>query len=323
MSRSNGRPHLRVLVIEDSIQDAELIQLELERSGYKIVLARVDTEAALRVAILDAVWDVILCDYGLPNYSAEDALEMIRDNLDDIPFILISGTDDEDVAVKMLKLGANDFIYKSNLRRLPLAVQREISAANARMAHRLEIEKSHLLVIEAWGRSLELRDVYTHNHTIRVTDLALRFARALRVSSASFRSIRFGALLHDVGKMGIPDAILLKRDALTQEERNIMQMHPAIAFELLAGDPFLRDAINIPYCHHEKWDGSGYPRGLIGADIPFEARLFSLADVYDALTTDRPYRKSWPEAKARAYIKEESGKSFDPDIVPKFLEVIS
>lgn len=310
-------------MIEDNIQDSELIQAELVRAGYKVVLARIDTEAALRVAISDSTWDIVLCDYGLPSYTAEKALELVRDSLDDIPFIVISGIDDDDIAVRMLKLGAHDFIYKNNLRRLPLAVQREISQANDRLAGRLAIEKSHLLVIEAWGRALELRDAYTRNHTIRVTDLTLRLARALRVSSSSFRAIRFGSLLHDIGKMGIPDAVLLKRDPLTPDERKIMEMHPGIAFELLSGDEFLKEAINIPYCHHEKWDGSGYPRGLDGERIPIEARIFSIADVFDALTTDRPYRKSWGEAQALEYIRAESGKSFDPDIVPKFIEVLS
>jgi putative two-component system response regulator len=321
MYSRNG--HIRILLIEDSKDDEELIRVALERgAGYKIVIQRVETESATLRALQSETWDIVLCDYLLPHFSANRALEIVREELADIPFIIVSGFEDEPTAIESLKAGANDFIYKRDLSRLGLAVKRELTQAGDRMRGRLEVEKSYVLTVEAWGIALERRDIYTKNHTVRVTDLTLRLARSLHISGARFRSIHYGALLHDVGKMGIPDAILLKRETLLPEEMDIMKMHPGIAFEMLSHIEFLRDSINIPYCHHEKWDGSGYPRGLDGDRIPFEARLFSICDVFDALTHDRPYRKSWTPEKAIDHLREEKGKSFDPAIVDKFIEVI-
>src|SRR5437016_14008835 len=133
--------------------------------------------------------------------------------------------------------------------------------------------------------------------------------------------LRRGALLHDIGNMGVPDSILRKPGALTDDEWVIMKKHPVYAFELLSPIAYLRPALEIPYSHHEKWDGSGYPRGLRGEQIPLAARIFAIADVYDALTSDRPYRKAWPKDKALAYIREQAGKHFEPDVVEKFLQL--
>jgi HD-GYP domain-containing protein (c-di-GMP phosphodiesterase class II) len=135
-------------------------------------------------------------------------------------------------------------------------------------------------------------------------------------------NIRRGALLHDIGKLGIPDSILLKPGVLTPEERLIMEHHPIFAYNLLSTIEYLNQAIDIPYCHHEKWDGTGYPRNLKGEEIPIQARIFSVVDVYDALTSDRPYRKAWTKDNALAYIIEQSGKHFDPAVVDVFLQII-
>jgi len=133
--------------------------------------------------------------------------------------------------------------------------------------------------------------------------------------------VRRGALLHDIGKMGVPDSILLKPGTLTEAERAIMREHPRYAYELLLPIEYLRDALDIPYCHHEKWDGTGYPRGLQGEDIPFVARLFAVVDVYDALTSDRPYRPAWSKEQALAYLRDQAGKHFDPQVVEMFLKL--
>ena len=137
-----------------------------------------------------------------------------------------------------------------------------------------------------------------------------------------FRSVRRGSLLHDIGKMGIPDSILLKPGKLTDEEWEIMRKHPVYAFEMLSPITYLKPALDIPYCHHEKWDGSGYPRGLKGEQIPLAARIFAVADVYDALTSDRPYRKAWSKEKTLEHIREQSGTHFDPQVVELFLQEI-
>jgi len=148
----------------------------------------------------------------------------------------------------------------------------------------------------------------------------LKLARAMRVSESQLIAIRRGALLHDIGKMGVPDAILLKDGKLTDEEWAIMRQHPQFARDMLLPIAYLNDAINIPYCHHEKWDGSGYPRGLKGEEIPLSARVFAVVDVYDALTSDRPYRAAWPPDKVYHYIEEQAGRHFDPQVVKIFLE---
>ncbi len=183
-----------------------------------------------------------------------------------------------------------------------------------------ELAMAYDATIEGWSRALDLRDHETEGHTQRVTDMTLRLARKMGLSDERLVWIRRGALLHDIGKMGIPDVILHKPEELTEEEQQIMRQHPQLAHDMLAPIAYLRDSLNIPYCHHEKWDGTGYPRGLAGTQIPLEARLFAIVDVWDAITRDRPYRKGWPRKKALEYIREESGKHFDPQLVEVFLQ---
>ncbi|MEW5829084.1 MAG: HD-GYP domain-containing protein, partial [Chloroflexota bacterium] len=177
--------------------------------------------------------------------------------------------------------------------------------------------------LEGWGRALELRDKETQGHTRRVTDLTVRLARLIGVPDQELVHIRRGVLLHDIGKMGIPDNILNKPGELTEEEWEIMRQHPRYAHDLITPISYLRSAEDIPYCHHEKWDGSGYPRGLKGYDIPLAARIFAVIDVWDALTSDRPYRGAWSREQAIQYLRDESGKHFDPVIVEQFLKMIS
>ena len=170
---------------------------------------------------------------------------------------------------------------------------------------------------------LELRDQETQGHTLRVTDLTEELARKIGVPEEIIPHIRRGALLHDIGKMGIPDTILKKPGPLTEDEWTIMRQHPEYARQFLAHIDYLVPSLDIPYCHHEKWDGSGYPRGLKGEEIPLAARIFAVVDVFDALTSDRPYRKAWGKREALDYISEQTGKHFDPQIPPAFLNSIS
>ncbi|GAA6731418.1 HD domain-containing phosphohydrolase [Thermus brockianus] len=186
-----------------------------------------------------------------------------------------------------------------------------------------ELEAAYELTLLGWAKAVELRDQETAGHTERVTELTLRLARALGVPEEDLDHIRRGAILHDVGKIAIPDAILLKPGPLTEEEWGVMRLHPVYAHEWLSGIPFLKKALEIPYCHHERWDGSGYPRGLKGLEIPLSARIFAVVDVYDALTSDRPYRKAWPRERALAYLKEQAGKQFDPEVVAAFLRMMA
>jgi HD-GYP domain-containing protein (c-di-GMP phosphodiesterase class II) len=155
-----------------------------------------------------------------------------------------------------------------------------------------------------------------------VTEVTIKLAQALDISDEEITHIRRGSLMHDIGKIGIPDSILHKPEPLADEEWSIMRKHPQFAYDMLASIEYLRPALVIPYNHHEKWDGTGYPRGLTGEEIPMSARLFAIADVWDALTSDRPYRPAWSQEQALAYIREQSGKHFDPRVVELFFKVI-
>ena len=182
-----------------------------------------------------------------------------------------------------------------------------------------ELEHAYDATIEGWSKALDLRDEETEGHTQRVVKTTLQLARLAGVPEHELVHIRRGGLLHDIGKMGVPDSILLKPGPLTEEEWAIMRQHPQFAYDLLSQTSYLRLALEIPYCHHEKWDGSGYPRGLKGEEIPLSARLFAVVDVWDALTSDRPYRKAWSHEEALKYIKEQAGVHFDPAVVKLFL----
>ncbi len=185
----------------------------------------------------------------------------------------------------------------------------------------MELALAYDATIEGWSHALDLRDKETEGHTLRVTEMAMELARAMGVGDEELIHIRRGALLHDIGKMGVPDSILLKPDKLSDEEWVVMRKHPRFAYEMLVPIDYLKPAIDIPYCHHEKWDGTGYPRGLKGEQIPLAARLFAIVDVWDALRSDRTYRKGWTEEETLKYIRSLSGTHFDPKVVEMFLDM--
>jgi putative nucleotidyltransferase with HDIG domain len=204
-----------------------------------------------------------------------------------------------------------------------LAGQAAIAVDNGTLLDRLQKSNMDLVMaydatIEGWSRALDLRDHETEGHTRRVTEMTMRLARAMNVPDEDLVHMRRGALLHDIGKMGIPDHILLKPDRLTAEETEVMRLHATYALEMLGPITFLRAALDIPYCHHEKWDGSGYPRGLRAEQIPLAARIFSVVDVWDALGNDRQYRTAWPQERVRRYLRDNSGAHFDPAVVAAF-----
>jgi len=184
-----------------------------------------------------------------------------------------------------------------------------------------ELERTYDKTLEGWAHALELRDIETAGHCHRVCEITKRLAGKAGLENGGLVDLHRGSLLHDIGKMGIPDSILLKPGKLTGEEFRQMQEHTTYAYDLLAHIPYLIKALDIPYCHHEKWDGTGYPRGLKGSGIPLSARVFSVVDVYDALISDRPYRMAWSEEQALAYIKERSGTEFDPSVVEAFTKL--
>jgi GAF domain-containing protein len=183
----------------------------------------------------------------------------------------------------------------------------------------VELSLAYDTTLEGWAHALELRDAETEGHTRRVVELAERLGRAMGLSEAELAQLRRGALLHDIGKVGIPDSILLKPGPLTPEEWDVMRMHPVYAYDLLAPIAYLRTALDVPYCHHERWDGSGYPRGLRGEAIPLTARIFAVVDTWDALLTDRPYRPAWSKERVLDYVQVQAGSQLDPAVVQAFL----
>jgi HD-GYP domain-containing protein (c-di-GMP phosphodiesterase class II) len=185
-----------------------------------------------------------------------------------------------------------------------------------------EILAAYDATLESWSRALELRERENTGHGQRVVDLTLNLALALGVDEPQMQHIRRGALLHDIGKLSIPDSILLKPGPLTPDEMKVVRQYPNYSYELLNPIKFLEPALDIPYCHHERWDGNGYPRGLKGEAIPLAARIFAVVDVWDALRSDRPYRPAWEEGKVREYVRSLAGSYFDPKVVDAFLKLL-
>ncbi len=199
--------------------------------------------------------------------------------------------------------------------------ERKLAEQEIQRAH-AELSLAYDTTLEGWSRALDLRDKETEGHTQRVTEGALRLARAMGIGEVELVHVRRGGLLHDIGKMGIPDQILHKPGPLTPKEWELMRMHTVFAYQLLSPIEYLRPALDIPYSHHEKWDGSGYPRGLQEEEIPLVARIFAVVDVWDALSSNRPYRRAWVREEVLNYIREQSGKGFDPRVVATFLEIL-
>jgi HD-GYP domain-containing protein (c-di-GMP phosphodiesterase class II) len=210
---------------------------------------------------------------------------------------------------------------------LHVELQKNLERLNEELERRVRerteaLEEAYDTTLEGWAKALELRDKETEGHSWRVTEMTIKLALALDVPYDEFDHIRRGAILHDIGKMAIPDEILRKTGPLNEAERDIVLQHPAIAHQLLARIPFLKKALDIPYCHHEKWDGSGYPRGLRGEEIPLAARIFAVADVWDAIQSERPYKKAWSREEAIAYLREQAGSHFDPAVMEVFLSLV-
>ncbi len=207
-----------------------------------------------------------------------------------------------------------------------LAGQAAIAIDNASLFDDLQRSHEDLIIaydrtIEGWSRALDYRDRETGNHSQRVTEMTLRIAREMGMKEEELMHVRRGALLHDIGKLGVPDHILLSTGELTDEDWAKIKRHPVLAYELLSPIPYLRPALDIPYCHHEKWDGTGYPRGLKGELIPLAARIFAVVDVWDALRSDRTYRPAWPVDKVKEYLRENAGSHFDPEVVETFFKI--
>ena len=322
----------RILIIDDELVVRLAIEGALFGQPFDLFFAE-DGQKGLELAY-EIEPDVILLDVMMPGLNGFEICRQIRASitLSDVPILLISTLSDRQSRIRGLDAGADDFISKPFDRlelKARLASVTRLNRFRRLAEQRAQVEKlnAELLVnydqtIEGWSKALDLRDKETEGHTRRVTDLALKFARRIGIAEENLPHIWRGAMLHDVGKLGIPDAILLKPGKLNAEEWAVVRKHTSYAYEWLHPIAFLRPALDIPYCHHEKWNGSGYPRGLQGEEIPIAARIFAFIDVWDAITSDRPYHLAMSKDQACQYIRENAGSHFDPNLVEIAMEIL-
>jgi len=321
-----------ILIVDDTLTGRKALELLLREDGYQLAFASNGDDALRRARQLAP--DVILLDVMMPGMDGYEVCFRMRTDpmLLDVPILLLSSLTERGERLKGIEAGADDFISKPYDKVELLARVRTITRLNRfrrlREEHAqlesalLELQLTYDATIEGWVQALDLRDKESEGHTRRVTNMTIQLARAMGLDDEIISHYRRGALLHDVGKLGIPDAILHKPGLLTYEEQKIMRRHPLYAFQWLSRIDYLKPSLQIPYSHHEKWDGSGYPRGLKGEAIPLEARIFAIVDVWDALISERPYKPAWSVAKAVEYIQSQNNIHFDPKIVEVFLENI-
>jgi putative two-component system response regulator len=345
------RKPLSVLVVEDSESDTALVIRRLQQSDYDTTHIRVETAEAMAAALQNGTWDLVISDYAMPHFDAPRALQVLQDTGLDIPFIVVSGRIGEDIAVQLMRCGAHDYVLKDKPARLVSAVQRELREAEMRRLkveldhynHSLqdmvraqvkEISESQIATILALAKLSEYRDKDTGNHILRVQ----RYCRAMATHLAEERvfgnliddifidNIFHASVLHDIGKVGISDSILLKPGKLTVEEYEIMKTHSRLGAETLAavmeaypGNAFVRMGVELARSHHERWDGSGYPDGLAGEAIPLAARILAIADQYDGLRNQRPYKPAFDAARTYAILTEGDGRSDPRHLDPRVL----
>jgi putative nucleotidyltransferase with HDIG domain len=333
-------PQERILVVDDEEAVRAIVSALLERGGYATTLVENAEDALMRLA-QDPDYDLVLSDIMMPGTDGLSLLDQICTDHPGMPVVMCSAVNDIHIATNAFRRGAIDYLLKPfEKAELESVVMRAIEHGrlgkqNAVYRHNLEaivaartgrlrstmqdLERSYDITLEAMGDALDLRDEETEGHSRRVTAYTIALARAMGLDSDELRVIARGAFLHDIGKIATPDRILLKAGKLDAEEMAIMREHCERGYEMVRKIPFLREASEIIYAHQERFDGSGYPRGLRGEEIPLGARIFAIADTLDAMTSDRPYRKGTTFAAASEEIARCSGGQFDPGIVEVFL----
>ena len=332
----------RILVVDDEESIREIVSSMLATAGYKCHQAASGNEA---LALLESgeKFELMLSDLMMANLDGIGLLERTKERFPDMPVVMVTAVHDISVALAAIRNGAYDYLLKPFEREQLLAtVRRALENRRLKLENRayqtdlealvearteqlrkavVDLERSYDITLEALGDALDKKDAETEGHSKRVTAFTIAIARAMGLSKDQIAVIARGAFLHDIGKMAVPDAILRKPGKLTPDEILIMQEHCYHGYEILKKIPFLNEAAEIVYAHQERYDGTGYPRGLKGAQIPLGARMFSVADTLDAITSDRPYRPAQSLAAARAEIARWSGRQFDPDVVKVFLEM--
>src|SRR5579862_7692701 len=314
----------RILLVEDDEEDYEFTRDLLgELPAPKHQLAWASDYASAIDATRNDRFDVCLVDYRLggPESGLDLAKTLIGDR-ETMPVILLTGLDDREIDERAASIGAADYLVKGEISAAIL--DRAIRYAIKNHAALAALQDSYRVTVRALAAALELRDDETGAHASRVTELALRLARRITPELADDPELEYGFLLHDIGKIGVPDAILLKPDRLTPHELGRIQRHVTLGRQILAEIPYLKGtAADIAAAHHERWDGSGYPNQLQGEEIPLAARIFSVVDTFDAITNNRPYRPAQPVQHAIAEIRNGSGTQFDPNIVRAFIELLT
>lgn len=331
----------RMIVVDDDAATIRLYRQVLGRAGYGNVHCTTDPHEAAALCSRHQP-DLVVLDLHMPELDGFAFLKRIRAQLPDdayVPVLVVSGDVSPRARQRALSTGAKDFLTKPfdppevllrirnllNTRFMHNRLRRQNELLEEAVRQRTqELDEARIEILERLAKAAEYRDDGTRRHTERVGIYSARLARALGLDEPQVELIRRAAPLHDLGKIGIPDHILLKPGELEPDEAAVMRTHTTIGAEILSGSrvPTLRMAAEIALCHHERWDGAGYPRGLAGDEIPLPARIVAVADFYDALAHDRPYRPAWPLARIVAELRSQAGRQFDPRVVEAFLRIV-
>jgi putative nucleotidyltransferase with HDIG domain len=342
-SRSSATPAAaaRVLIVDDEAASRKMLATLLAQENISCKTAS-GAEEALQI-LEKQPFDAVIADLQVPRVSGMQLLAEVRQRYPELAFLIGTGVDDVRVGVRAMREGADDYLVKPFESEIVMAclerafqkkrLEREVENYRSHLEEMVtvqtqqlrgalrQIESSYESTLEALGAAIDLRDSPTAGHSRRVFLYSLELAKGMGLPEQQLTSIRVGALLHDIGKLAIPDRILLKPGPLNEGERRIMQKHVRVGYELVRGIDFLTEAAEIVLTHHERCDGSGYPQGLKAADIPMGAKIFAIADTVDAMTSDRPYRAALPFLAAREQIKRGSGKEYDSRVAEVFLQI--
>ncbi len=314
-----------ILIVDDESSGRRALESLLLGQGYGLAFATSGAEALVLARRMEP--DLILLDVMMPGMDGLESLRQLRSisRLAEIPVILVTALDDRASRLAGLEAGADDYVTKpidrSELRTRVRTIIR-LNRYRKLQEALTSLEEAYDATLEGWVRALDLREHELEGHSLRVAEMTVRLARAMGVEPDALIHIHRGALLHDIGKIAIPDTILRKAGPLDDAEWAIMRRHPEYARSMIEPIAFLRPALEIPFCHHERWDGKGYPRGLKGEEIPRPARIFSVVDVWDALITTRPYRACWEGPRVAQYLQDNAGTHFDPEVVRCFLKLL-
>lgn len=318
-------PGTRVLVIDDEPLIGEAAERVLRSYGYTVSVAYSGQEA-LQILSQQRM-DICLSDLHMPGIEGKTFIRQLRQRYPEIPIVVMTGDDSLDTAREVLDCGANDYVTKPwRTHELPIVIERNIRRHNIWMEEQkrylCKLNEAYSDMLEALLSALETREREIEGHCERVTAFTMVLAEAMGVPHQQYPDLERGALLHDVGKIGIPDRILFKNGPLNAAEWDIMRQHPVIGYRMCMRVRSLQKAASeIVLCHHEQWDGSGYPQGLRGEDIPLGARIFAVADSLDAMTSDRPYRAALSIEEASAELEKCAGTQFDPQVVEAFFSI--